>query len=144
MNTTKSDKWLRFGIIAIGALALFQLVRVAAYSMIKDVLAGITPEAWLFPASMDVFIGVTALFVAIAVWKGKGLAVWACAIVFFILSISDHMDAMTVVLNTKGPLPVMMSGAPSSTAIMLTVMSIVELCAILALTSKGLRDHYLN
>ncbi len=144
MNTTKSDKWLRFGIIAIGALALFQLVRVTAYSMIQDVLAGITPEAWLFPASMDVFIGVTALFVAIAVWKGKGLAVWTSAIVFFILSISDHMDAMTVVLNTKGPLPAMMSGAPSSTAIMLTVMSIVELCAILALTSKGLRDHYLN
>lgn len=112
--------------------------------MIQDVLAGITPEAWLFPASMDVFIGVTAVFVAIAVWKGKGLAVWTSAIVFFILSISDHMDAMTVVLNTKLPLPAMMSGAPSSTAIMLTVMSIVELCAILALTSKGLRDHYLN
>ena len=112
--------------------------------MIQDVFAGITPEAWLFPASMDVFIGVTAVFVAIAVWKGKGLAVWTSAIVFFILSISDHMDAMTVVLNTKGPLPAMMSGAHSSTAIMLTVMSIVELCAILALTSKGLRDHYLN
>ncbi|MCX6058545.1 MAG: hypothetical protein NTW69_10390 [Chloroflexi bacterium] len=116
----------------------------AAYSMIQDVLAGIIPEAWLFPASMDVFIGVTAVFVAIAVWKGKGLVVWTSAIIFFVLSISDHMDAMTVVLNTKLPLPAMMSGAPSSTAIMLTVMSIVELCAILALTSKGLRDHYLN
>ena len=144
-NESKSPaKSVRIAIILVGVLALFQLTRVAAYSMIQDVLAGITPEAWLFPASMDVFIGVTALFVAIAVWKGKGLAVWTSAIVFFILSISDHMDAMTVVLNTKGPLPAMMSGAPSSTAIMLTVMSIVELAAILALTSKGMRDHYLS
>ncbi len=139
-SPTKSPK---VAIILLGGLALFQLMRILAYSMIQDVLAGITPDAWLFPAMTDVFIGATALFVALGLWKGKGLTVWTSAIVFFVLSISDHLDAITVVLTTKGPLPAMMAGAPSSTATMLAVMSLVEVFAIWTLASKRLRDHYL-
>src|SRR6266849_1860041 len=127
----------RVAIILLGVLALFQIVRIMAFSMIQDVLVGKTPEAWLFPASVDVFVGVAALFVAITLWTRKGLAVWTIAIVFFCLSISDHLDAMTVVLNTKGPLPAMMSGAPSSTATVLAVMTLVEAFAIWALTWKS-------
>ena len=134
----------RVAIVLLGTLALFQIIRAAAFFIIQDVLAGKTPEAWLFPAGVDVFIGVAALFVAIALWTRKGLAVWTIAIVFFCISISDHLDAMTVVLNTKGPLPAMMSGAPSSTAIMLAVMTLVEAFAIWGLTSKSLRAHYLG
>lgn len=144
INAIKSDKQLRFSIITIAILALFQITRVLAFSMIKDVLAGITPDAWLFPAMTDVFIGAASFFVALGLWKGKGLAVWTSAIVFFVLSISDHLDAITVVLTTKGPLPAMMNGAPSSTATMLAVMTLVEVFAILTLTSKRLRDHYLS
>jgi len=128
----------------LGALALFQIVRTGAFFMIQDVLVGKTPVEWLFPASVDVFVGVAALFVAIALWTRKGLAVWTIAIVFFCISISDHLDAMTVVLNTKGPLPAMMSGAPSSTATILAVMTLVEAFAIWVLTWKGLRAHYLD
>jgi len=134
----------KIAIILLGGLALFQIMRIFAFSMIQDVLAGITPDAWLFPAMTDVFVGAAALFVAIGLWRGKGLAVWASAIVFFCISISDHLDAITVVLTTKGPLPAMMSGAPSSTATMLAVMSLVEAFAIWALTSKSLRNHYLS
>jgi len=134
----------KVAIILLSALALFQIVRVFAYSLIQDVFAGITPDAWLFPAMTDVFIGVTAPFVAFGLWKGKGLAVWTSAIVFFCISISDHLDAMTVVLTTTGPLPAMMSGAPSSTATILAVMSLVEAFAIWTLASKTLRDHYLS
>ncbi len=146
MNTESNSpaKSTRVAIILVGALALFQIVRTFAFSMIQDVLAGKTPDAWLFPASVDVFIGVAALFVAIALWTKKGLAVWTIAIVFFCISISDHLDAMTVVLNTKGPLPAMMSGAPSSTATMLAIMSLLEAFAIWALTWKSLRNHYLS
>ena len=139
-NLSKSTK---VAIILVGVLALFQITRVMAFSIITDALSGANAEAWLFPAMMDVFVGVLALFVAIGIWRGKGLAVWTAAIVFFVLSISDHIDAITVVLTSKGPAPAMMSGAPSSMAIMLTVMSLVEVLAIFALTSKGMRDHYL-
>ena len=140
-NVVSIAKPPRLAIVLLGSLALFQVVRIFAYSIIQDVLAGTTPEAWLFPAGMDVFVGVMAIFVAIGLWRGKGLLVWTAAIVFFCLSISDHVDAITVVLNTKGPVPAMMSGP--NTVTMLAVMSIVEAFAIWALTTKRLRAHYL-
>ena len=140
-NVVSIAKPPRLAIVLLGSLAMFQVVRILAYSIIQDVLAGTTPEAWLFPAGMDVFVGVMAIFVAIALWRAKGLLVWTAAIVFFCLSISDHVDAITVVLNTKGPVPAMMSGP--NTVTMLVVMSIVEAFAIWALTTKRLRAHYL-
>ena len=141
MNT--ESKSPRVVIILLGILALFQIVRVLAYSIIQDVFAGVNAEAWLFPAMMDVFIGAAALFVAIGIWRGKGLAVWTSAIVFFCLSISDHLDAMTVILTSKGPNPAMMSGAPSAIATQLGVMTLLEALAIWTLTTKSLRSHYL-
>ena len=145
MNTeSKSNtKSPRVAINLVGLLALFQLIRVLAYPIIQAVFAGENAEAWLFPAMMDVFVGLTALFVAIGIWRGKGLAVWTSAIVFFCLSISDHLDAITVVLTSKGPHPAMMSGAPSAIATQLGVMTLLEVLAIWALTTKSLRNHYL-
>lgn len=123
---------------------MLQIIRAAAFFIIQDIRAGKTPVEWLFPASVDVFVGVAALFVALALWTRKGLAVWTIAIVFFCISISDHLGAITVVLNTKGPLPAMMSGAPSSTAITLAIMTLVEAFAVWVLTWKSLRVHYLG
>ncbi|MCI0554003.1 MAG: hypothetical protein L0287_23895 [Anaerolineae bacterium] len=144
IESNSSAKSPRIAIILLGALAMFQIIRVLAYSLIQDVLAGVFPEAWLFPALMDVFIGVTAPFVAIGLWRGKGLAIWTSAIVFFALSISDHLDAMTVLLTTTGPLPAWTGGNASSTVTMLAVMSLVEAFAIWVLTRKSLRNHYLS
>lgn len=143
-ESNSSVKSPRIAIILVGLLALFQIIRVMAYVIIQDVLAGVNAEAWLFPAMMDVFVGVAALFVALGVWRGKGLLPWVSAIVFFVLSISDHLDAMSVVLTSKGPAPAMMSGAPSAIATQLVVMSLLEALAVWALTSKRFRDHYLS
>lgn len=140
---TETNKPPRVAIILVALLALFQIIRVMAYVIIKDSLAGVNAEAWLFPAMMDVFIGVTALFVALGVWRGKGLLPWVSAIVFFILSISDHADAISVVLTSKGPAPAMMSGAPSAIVTQLVVMTLLEVAALWALTTKAMREHYL-
>ncbi len=142
--TTETKKSPRVTIILVALLALFQIIRIMAYAIIKDSLAGVNAEAWLFPAMMDVFIGVCALFVALGIWRGKGLLPWVSAIVFFALSISDHLDAISVVLTSKGPAPAMMSGAPSAIVTQLVVMSLIEAAALWALTTKSMRDHYLN
>jgi hypothetical protein len=143
-QTNTAVKSPRVAIILVALLALFQIVRIFAYSIIKDALAGTVAEAWLFPAMMDVFVGIAALFVALGVWRGKGLLPWTSAIVFFCLSISDHIDAMTVILTSKGPAPTMMSGAPSTVATQLAVMTLLEALALWTLTTKSLRDHYLS
>ncbi len=141
---TETKKSPRVAIILVALLALFQIIRVMAYAIIKDSLAGVNAEAWLFPAIMDVFIGVCALFIALGIWRGKGLLAWTSAIAFFTLSISDHLDAISVVLTSKGPAPAMMSGAPSGIVTQLVVMSLIEAAAIWALTSKSMREHYLS
>ena len=142
-ETKPSTKAPRVAIILVGVLALFQIIRVAAYTIVRDSLAGANAEAWLFPAMMDVLIGATALFVALGIWRGRNLLVWTAAIVFFCLSISDHMDAITVILTSKGPAPAMMSGTPAAVITPLAVMSALEAIAIGALTTKSMRDHYL-
>lgn len=142
--STETQKSPRVAIILVALLALFQIIRLMAYAIIQDALAGVNAEAWLFPAMMDVFIGATALFVALGIWRGKGLAVWNSAIVFYALSISDHLDAISVVLTSKGPAPEMMSGAPSAVVTQLVVMSVIEAAALWALTTKSMRDHYLG
>jgi hypothetical protein len=38
----------------------------------------------------------------------------------------------------------MMSGAPSGVVTQLAVMSVIDVIAIFALTSKSMRDHYLT
>ena len=140
--TTETKKSPRVAIILVGLLALIQLMRVGAYPIIQDALSGANAEAWLFPAMTDVFVGSLALFVAIAVWRRKSLAVWTSTIVFYAISISDHLDAISVLLTSKGPNPAMMNG--SSTVPMLVVMSLVEAAAIWALTTKYMREHYLS
>lgn len=93
---------------------------------------------------MDVIVGAAALFVALGLWRGRGLAVWTSAIVFFCLSISDHLDALTVVLTNPGPRPAFMSGPPSAVVTQLAVMGLLEALAIWGPTRKSLRDHYLG
>jgi hypothetical protein len=141
MNTQSNKKTPRVAIILLSVLALFQIVRLFAFTIIQDALAGKVAESWTFPAMMDVFVGACALFVALGIWRGKGLAPWVSAIVFFCLSISDHIDAMTVTLTSKGPAPAMMSG--SGVIPQLVVMSILEIIALWALTTKTMREHYL-
>jgi hypothetical protein len=143
IESNSSAKSPRIAIILLGALALFQIIRVSAFTIIQDILAGTVADAWMFPAILDVIIGVAALFIALGLWRGKGLAVWTSAIVFFCLSISDHLDALTVRLMSEGPHPAMMSGASSGVVTQLAVMILLEVLAVWALTTKSLRNHYL-
>jgi hypothetical protein len=146
MNTNSTSSSTRIStliLIAISLVTVFQIIRISAIFMIKDINAGLTPVEWLFPAMTDVFVGAIAVFIAIGLWRGKGLFVWTATIVFFVISITDHLDAIVTVLNTKGPLPTMMNGAPTSTAMSLAVMILVEMVALWGVTRLSIRNRYL-
>ena len=140
---TETPKSPRIAIILVSLLALIQIVRVMAITIVQDALAGNVAEGWLFPAMTDVFVGSVALFVAVGLWRGKGLVVWTSAIVFYAISISDHLDAISVVLTSKGPAPAMMSGQPAAVTTQLLVMTLLEVAALWSLTTKSMRQHYL-
>ena len=137
-NITSSKTKL---IYLIAGVAAFQIVRILAYQITKDVAGGSVAQAWLFPAYMDMFIGITAPFIAYGLIRKTGLGIWTSAIVWFALSISDHLDAITVLAKGSGPAPSMMSNA-SASIIQLIVMSLLEFGMILLLTSSKLRKNY--
>lgn len=139
-----SDVRPRLLIVVVAVWALIQVIRLSAISLAQSILSGANPVAWLFPVYLDVFIGITAPFVAFAIWRRTGLAVWVSAVVFFTLSIADHLDAVTNAL--AGPLPIDTPGfsTPAGTATGLLVASMLDLIALALLTRARMRSHYLG
>ena len=127
----------------VALLALFQTVRVTAFQLAQDVLAHREAAAWLFPASVDIFVGVTAPFVAYALWKRKGLGVWVIAIVWFAISISDHLDALMTTAFTS-TIPSVFPQDQAAVAGFLLFGVIAEGLAIVWLTRTRTRSYYLG
>ena len=133
--------------VAIGffsILALFQTIRVSALPIVQGVMAGKYSEAWIYPGMVDIAIGIASPFIAYALWKKTGLGVWTAAIVFFVLSIFDHMDAITVVARTMDAIPPGLPSDKTMAILMLSVSSVIELFAIKLLISKKLKSYYLG
>ncbi len=124
----------------VSLLALLQIIRVTAFQLAQDVLANREAAAWLFPAFVDIFVGVTAPFVAYAIWKGRGLWVWVTAIVWFTISISDHLDALTAAFIST--IPSMFPQDQASVAVFLLFGIVTEGLAILWLTRERTRSWY--
>lgn len=144
MDMPRTDRRARWLIIAIAVLALVQTIRVFAFQLAQDVMAGTAPLEWLYPAYLDIVVGATAPFVAFGIWRRTGLAVWTAAIIWFTVSIIDHLDALTVILNSSGPLPASFPASDASSATMFLAGSVViEALAALALARKSLRTHFL-
>lgn len=139
------DRRLRLALIVIAAYALIQVIRILAFQLAQDVLAGRESIAWLYPAYVDMFVGITAPFVAFAIWRRTGLVVWTTAIVWFTISIVDHLDAVTVALNATGPLPHSLpGGSQSGVVISLLVGVMLEGIILVSLTRAKLKSHYLG
>ena len=133
----------RPAIILIALLALIQVPRIAAFQLAQHVFAGHESAAWLYPAFVDVFIGITAPFVAFAIWRKTGLAAWVAALLWFTVSIVDIFDAMTTALNMAVPFPHGLPfGSRSTFVTYLLVSAVVEGMAIVWLTRGKMRSHY--
>jgi len=144
-NPTKqsvtSDVRLRLMIIGVTAWAAFQIIRLVAVSLAHDALSGSASPAWLYPAITDVAVGLMAPIVAFAVWRMKGLGVWVFAIVFFAISIVDHLDAVTAALTTPIPAAPLLSPSPVATVVDLVVISVLDAVTIAVLGTARMRSY---
>ena len=144
-NATKQsvapDFRLRLMVIGVVAWAAFQTIRLVGFSLAQNALAGGASPAWLYPAITDVVVGLMAPIVAFAVWRRKGLGVWVFGIVFFAVSIVDHMDAVTAALTTPIPAAPLLSPSPVTTAVELTVISVIDAVAIAVLGTARMRSY---
>ena len=77
--------------IGLTASVLFQLPRLVGVSLITSVANDEDAPAWMYPAILDVVCAVAAPFLVVALWKWRGLAVWAAVLVYLTVSIVDHV-----------------------------------------------------
>ena len=132
----------RLIIIAVAVWVLVQMGRITAFSLVQSVIAGNDSAAWLYPALVDMFIGITAPFVAFALWRKRGLAVWVTALVWFSISIFDHLDGLTAALSTT--VPVGLGGGSAPIAITgFLVFTVLDVGALVLLTRRRMKVHYL-
>ena len=140
-QSVTSDFRLRLMVIGLAAWTLFQTIRLVGFFLAQDALAGHASPAWLYPAITDVVVGLIAPIVAFAVWRMKGLGVWVFGIVFFVISIVDHMDAVTAALTTPIPPAPLLFPSPVVTAGLLTLISVIDAVAIAVLGTARMRSH---
>ena len=136
-----SDFRLRLTVIGLAGWALFQTIRLVGFFLAQNALAGSASPAWLYPAMTDVVVGIMAPIVTLAVLRLKGLGVWALSIVFFAISIVDHLDAVTAALTTPIPSAPLLFPSVVTTAGLLIVISLIDAVAIAVLATPKVRSY---
>ncbi len=136
------DRATRRLIIGLIVWVLLQVPRLIAIPLIDGVLDGTESDAWMFPAILDVVVAVAAPFVAFALWRVRGLGVWVLAVIFFAVSIIDHMDAVTAGL--LAPAPQLFGGASGPPpALVPSIQALIDVVALAVLTRRNVMAHYL-
>ena len=107
-------------------------------------LAGTDPDAWLGPAIGDILIATTAPFVAFVIWRKTGLWVWVAALIWFILSILDHMSTITAALTTRGPQIFGAGGPSASGATAPFVQAVIDVALFVLLTRGKMKSYFLG
>ena len=132
----------RWPVYLVAGYAALQVVRLAALPILDDIAAGRVSPMWKFPAMTDVAIGVAALVIAwMIVWR-QTLLTWTAAIVFFAISITDHLNAIVASSAGVGAPPSMFSN-PTATVAQLAITSLIEIGVIIALATR-LRPRYVG
>lgn len=142
-NSTATEERPRLIIIGLVVWVLLQLPRLIAIPLIQDVLDETESDAWMFPAILDVVVAVAAPFMAVALWRARGLWVWVTAIVFFTVSIIDHADAITAGLLTPAPQVFGGESGPSP-AVVPGLQLLIDLVALWLLTRPSVKGYYLD
>jgi hypothetical protein len=94
-STTDLGRSDKIFLVALAVWILAQLIRFIAIPLIASVANGIDAPGWMYPAILDVVAAALAVPLVLAIWKWRGFTVWALTIVYFTLSIVDHVGALT-------------------------------------------------
>ena len=122
---------------------MLQVPRLIAIPLIQGLLDDTESDAWMFPAILDIVVAVAAPFMAIALWRARGLWVWVTAIVFFTVSIIDHLDAITAGLLAPTP-QIFGGGSGPSPAIVPGLQLLIDLVALWLLLRPNVKRYYLD
>ena len=106
-----AEKWFFYGLLF---WIFTQLSRVVAIPLLQAIVDGTDPDAWFYPAVLDLVAVVLALpLMAALIWR-RGLLSWLFAILYLTVSIVDHLGNL-VTTALVGPPPTLaeMSSMPA-------------------------------
>lgn len=90
-------------LLALTVMASGRAMTLAFVGRAGDGGVGDPPEAWLMPLIGDAAIGLTAVLVALLLWRRRGLATWAIAVGWTAIGAFDALAAFIVELSTPWP-----------------------------------------
>jgi len=138
MQTDKTTKYVLNGITI---WIILQIPRLIAIPIIQDVLSGVDDGEWMYPAILDIVVAVLSPIAIWMIWKTKNVYSWTFLICYFIISIIDHGNAVTVSSLAKIPQTFLKMGAKEAGFTPLW-QAIVDLICIVLLCSKNLRKYF--
>ena len=105
-----AEKWFFYGLLF---WIFTQLSRMVAIPLLQAIIDGTDPDAWFYPAVLDLVAVVFAIpLMAALIWR-RGLLSWLFAIIYLTVSIVDHLGNL-VTTALVGPPPTLaeMSSVP--------------------------------
>ena len=120
--------------------AVLQLARVLSFATIQGIMAGHIAIEWLYPAIIDVFIGLSAPLMAFFIWRKDG--VWPRLTVLIWLSVSFLEHIETIKLNMISLKPLAFFGATQSViALELAAFAVWDAVAFVLVAKQTLKEN---
>ena len=129
----------RFFLIGMIVWTLLQISRFIAIPLINDIGSGAESEAWRFPAYLDLFAAVFALPLVWGLVLRRGLITWASAIMYWAISIVDHVGNF-VTTTYVGPPSI--AGEASNPYLVPVIMTVLDVLFLVLLFIPRYRDLF--
>ena len=133
-----AEKWFFYGLLF---WIFTQLSRIVAIPLLQAIIDGTDPDAWFYPAVLDLVAVVFALpLMAALIWR-RGLLSWLFAIIYLTVSIVDHLGNL-VTTALVGPPPTLAEMSSLPAEVVPTFQTIFDLLFLVLLIVPRFRKLF--
>ncbi len=133
-----AEKWFFYGLLF---WIFTQLSRIVAVPLLQAIIDGTDPDAWFYPAVLDLVAVVFALpLMAALIWR-RGLLSWLFAIIYLTVSIVDHLGNL-VTTALVGPPPTLAEMSSIPAEVVPTFQTIFDLLFLVLLIVPRFRKLF--
>lgn len=127
-------------LLFVAIWAFLQLARVWSVATLQGITAGTVAVEWLYPAIIDLLIGLSAPLIAFFIWRKSGL--WPRLITLLWLAVSCLEHVETIALNLISVKPHALWGTtPSTIALELALFALFDAIAFVILWQQMLGEN---
>ncbi len=133
-----AEKWFFYGLLF---WIFTQLSRIVAIPLLQAIIDGTDPDAWFYPAVLDLVAVVFALpLIAALIWR-RGLLAWLFAIIYLTVSIVDHLGNLVTNLLV-GPPPTLAEMSSIPAEVVPTFQTVFDLLFVVLLILPRFRKLF--